>query len=430
MGIGIVIISSNIEIHFQAQTKNFPSSTRAEIMAILITLTILPTAATATIYTDSQNAIHSINTLKNIKQIWKSSANPLITQLCIETINKYKLKITTTKIKAHTGILGNEKADQLAKISYPQNPPFKRIILPNNSHRTQRQAILTWKNNILDIPINKFLKTYTNSKWLSIWRTQNYNIQWLNQINPTTIDWINTWKNIHPSKITNNITNYSDHNTRIFNHKLINDELPTLTNLHKRKPNIYKQNTCPQCTQEENTIHIFQAHGNDQKIYNRYIQQLAAQTSCRSKKKQTKNLIEHFKKNFPINNTNITHIIKGTIPHKITQSITEITENKNTTNIILKITLNNTRKTMKEIWKLRCEQTLKWEKENKITRKDKHNKHKTKNLKHQTNTFQNTNNMDIAYNLSQIWLQNYINNGHNIHTLLNYKINTNGVLTR
>jgi len=91
----------------------------------------------------------------------------------------------------------------------------------------------------------------------------------------------------------------------------------------------------------------------------------------------------------------------------------------------------NTRKTMKEIWKNRCEQTLKWEKENQITRKDKRNKQKTKNTnKSPTNHPHHLNNLDTAYNLAQEWLQDFINHGHNIHTLLNYKINTNGVLTR
>ncbi|RHZ49354.1 hypothetical protein Glove_522g83 [Diversispora epigaea] len=51
---------------------------------------------------------------------------------------------------------------------------------------------------------------------------------------------------------------FREASSRKFSLKLLNDELSTLSNLHKRNPLLYKTNQCPFCQIEiENNIHIF-----------------------------------------------------------------------------------------------------------------------------------------------------------------------------
>ena len=79
-----------MEIHkFNAKTKGWPSSTRAEIIAILTTLLVVKKHSVVNIYTDSKNTIISIenkyklliiNSLKIKKNIKKVSTFSLLTQ--------------------------------------------------------------------------------------------------------------------------------------------------------------------------------------------------------------------------------------------------------------------------------------------------------------------------------------------------------------
>ena len=54
-----------MKIHkFNAKTKGWPSSTRAEIIAILITLLVVKKHSVVNIYTDSKNTISTFNSYK------------------------------------------------------------------------------------------------------------------------------------------------------------------------------------------------------------------------------------------------------------------------------------------------------------------------------------------------------------------------------
>ena len=77
MGIGIVFLQHDQEITFSAQTSQHPSSTRAEIMAILIALILTPKSTNVTIYTDSQCAIEILKFKKSKTKRWNTSANPI-----------------------------------------------------------------------------------------------------------------------------------------------------------------------------------------------------------------------------------------------------------------------------------------------------------------------------------------------------------------
>src|SRR5215216_7883182 len=69
MGIGWIQIANEEEIHkFNTQTIGWPSSTRAEIVAILTILLTVQDHSTINIYTDSKNAIYDF-------EVYKQKAN-------------------------------------------------------------------------------------------------------------------------------------------------------------------------------------------------------------------------------------------------------------------------------------------------------------------------------------------------------------------
>ena len=67
MGIGWIIKTDNHNIEFKACTNKFPFSTRAELMAILTVLTVIPKQTQITIFCDSKAAIQGIQNILHIK---------------------------------------------------------------------------------------------------------------------------------------------------------------------------------------------------------------------------------------------------------------------------------------------------------------------------------------------------------------------------
>src|SRR6266542_6908106 len=115
MGASWVI--ENTELSFKCGVEHFPSSTRPELMAILTALLAVPMHAIVLIYTDSQAAIDGINGImqtNSSRHILKMANNSLlgvIKQLISAKCLDFKLE----KVKGHSGIEGNDVADQSAK---------------------------------------------------------------------------------------------------------------------------------------------------------------------------------------------------------------------------------------------------------------------------------------------------------------------------
>src|SRR5579859_6850369 len=126
MGLGWILMNkeeSRTIAKYKAANVNFPSLTKAELIAIFSLLITLKKNISIEIKTDSNNSINSINgynelmtdrkrlknkhyrILENIDFIWK----------------KLDLNLKLTKVKAHEGILGNEEVDILAKEGRTEN---------------------------------------------------------------------------------------------------------------------------------------------------------------------------------------------------------------------------------------------------------------------------------------------------------------------
>src|SRR5437016_12690660 len=90
---------------FYASTNLWPSSTRAEISALLSILMVIPSNCSIQLYTDSDNLIQGLKLLLNNRSKFialKLRLNNYVLWYCIEgLITKKFITIITHKVKAH-----------------------------------------------------------------------------------------------------------------------------------------------------------------------------------------------------------------------------------------------------------------------------------------------------------------------------------------
>ena len=144
----------NTELSFKCGVEHFPSSTRPELMAILTALLAMPLHTTVIIYTDSQAAIDGINRImqtnssRHILKIANNSLLGVIKQL----ISSKQLDFQIVKVKGHSGIECNDKADCLAKEAAGQvregSLGIVNLLDSEVGHRIN--YYLTWNSVVID----------------------------------------------------------------------------------------------------------------------------------------------------------------------------------------------------------------------------------------------------------------------------------------
>ncbi|RHZ88214.1 hypothetical protein Glove_25g74 [Diversispora epigaea] len=185
MGLGWVIpISDDTrdDIEFRCTTEFFPSSTKAEIMALITAIAIAPVNCKVEILSDSQGAINIFNNIlnnslgKNKKNEISNNNNMILTLVAQQIIKELKLQISLVKVKAHSGIKYNELADCLAQVSTIS--PFQDPQISINSYSlNQLKVIPRWKNITLDYSIKIATKKLNKEIWTQKWLRQN-RIRW------------------------------------------------------------------------------------------------------------------------------------------------------------------------------------------------------------------------------------------------------------
>ncbi|CAG8657526.1 8551_t:CDS:2, partial [Diversispora eburnea] len=131
------------------------------------------------------------------------------------------MDLTLLKVDAHTGDIFNEQADRLAGEGANSGSTFK--INPN--YIREQQCHFKWKGESIDTDIKSFVKKKEEIESLTTWFTQHHT---------------------------------KDSALRSFSLKLLNEELPTMTTLYTRKPDIYTKPECPFCGKyKETNTHVF-----------------------------------------------------------------------------------------------------------------------------------------------------------------------------
>ncbi|GET04699.1 ribonuclease H-like domain-containing protein [Rhizophagus clarus] len=162
LGAAWVEVSSSVNDTFQCSTTHLPSSTKAEVLAILTAIIAAPTHCHVTIHTDSKNAIDTFNKTgrTNLSQRRIMKLNNFSLWILIHRLIKTKsLRVDVFKVKAHFGHLHNDKADRLAKDACSNPPIFLAI-----SHYSQAPIIVPTLANYgpIDKNIRKYLQHITN----------------------------------------------------------------------------------------------------------------------------------------------------------------------------------------------------------------------------------------------------------------------------
>ena len=157
---------------FKTGVDNWPSAARAEATAIATAILTVPQDKKVEIFMDSQNCINNYtylltNNPKQTHKRWLKMNNWSIWSTIINTVKKKNIKLTLTKVKAHSNNPLNDKANILAKeasqlpsISWTQFRKYKIQTIPK------------WKEIIIDIAPRNFIKEINKIKILKEWTNQ------------------------------------------------------------------------------------------------------------------------------------------------------------------------------------------------------------------------------------------------------------------
>lgn len=251
MGAAFIEIKSNQQ--FSMRISNWPSSTRAELFGIFLSLLASPQNSTVNIFTDSLCAIQSINKwleLSSTKSRKRLKLNNLILLHKIGLLLKEKnISLRLHKVKGHSGDYWNEEVDKLAKSSLDDYSIY-------NNNFTLGDSNISFIPTLDDIPIEfnlrKFLKRhlgfYTSRIWSKLKCNQNTLIE-----HSHNLKWDITWnllKQVQHFKCINPTRN----NYWTFMLKMLHHLLPTGFILKQRFANLYNMFTCQFCKTNEDTI--------------------------------------------------------------------------------------------------------------------------------------------------------------------------------
>lgn len=165
-GIGVTIPSLNI--NFSARLHDFTQICNAEIIAIhKAILTCLENdIPKAIIFTDSKSAIEKLNSTK----LGKSNIITINTKEILFEALSSDYKIVLTWIPGHTGILGNSRADELAKKGKDLDIPLNLELGPDDILPILKRKIQDHFQNDWQSSFNFKGKQYKNiqDKWNAI----------------------------------------------------------------------------------------------------------------------------------------------------------------------------------------------------------------------------------------------------------------------
>jgi ribonuclease HI len=160
-----------INVSYNGALEYFPSSTKAETMAILTVLTISPANSLINIFTDSQTAIDSFYKSSNLTSIsprrYNKINNNILWSAIHFVIKELNIKISLHKVKAHSDNHFSDIADAQAKIGRlaPVRTNINYRNLPNQTstilwNKTTANALTQLQKNQKSlISLSKILKS-------------------------------------------------------------------------------------------------------------------------------------------------------------------------------------------------------------------------------------------------------------------------------
>lgn len=177
MGFGWIFTSDlSMNIKYSGSCKEWASSTKAELVAIITALIVCPPHSTINIYTDSNNCINTFNDLHSPKltaRRFQKLNNCSLWNTPEHIINTLHLKVSLIKVKAHSDNPLNDAADILAK----EGRSSINFIQFNIQHIKTQTCHLTFNNTTtVDRNIWKSIRRITNFQYFE-WHLAHQNLQ-------------------------------------------------------------------------------------------------------------------------------------------------------------------------------------------------------------------------------------------------------------
>ncbi|PKY59553.1 hypothetical protein RhiirA4_515610 [Rhizophagus irregularis] len=254
----------NCNITYNGSLQFFPSSTKAETMAILTALVVYPEFGKITVHTDSQAAIDSFHKSKNLHTISPRRFNKINNNILWSSIHfiikTLSLQVKLLKVKAHSDNQFNDIADIQAKLGRTQPTPTTII----HDHLPNQTVTLNWNNEIpLDKDVRKCVGTILDYRRLD----NRLNHPSLESIKDSTknllINWTlsSKWFNYNGRNDTTSPLHTKDLKWKIRCSTLT---LPTLDIMNRNFPLLIKDRTqCLLCRNHiESNIHLWECPEN------------------------------------------------------------------------------------------------------------------------------------------------------------------------
>ncbi|GBC02443.1 hypothetical protein RclHR1_04620010 [Rhizophagus clarus] len=263
MGAGVYIKDQqNREYKIATKVRNWPSSTRSEIIAILLALMAVPEEADVVIYTDSKCALDDILTwnTKSARAKEKTTNHCILFRINQIRIEK-RINIEFVKVKGHSNVRGNDEADRLAVEGSSSNSQFNF----NIEHTSQEyRYIPTFEHIPIEPSLKKFIIQFLNTYNAMEWSLLQSNREHCH-MNVRQIAWEITWGLLNQFRGFR-CRSSREHHMFVFMVKLLHRCLPLGNVLLQRKRDIYSHYRCQNCSGNcvEDWDHLFECPGYDE----------------------------------------------------------------------------------------------------------------------------------------------------------------------
>ena len=240
------------------------SSTNAEIIAVLSVLEVCPLNSKIHIFTDSQAVVFGLKAITS-GEYWNSPISHVIKKpewtsweaIALTHATK-QLRCRVTKVKAHTGDIYNEQADQLAKEATYQNLAGRPVYVHHNLDKSRTSFQLAINHVAVTGRIRKHIKHISQNlhrgSWFNHWTSNKLK----SEAEISDIDWKATRAILEVDG--KNKSGFTSMRTGMFKSyivKLLTGTFPTADVLH-RKWDIYQSDLCPRCRESpESNEHIW-----------------------------------------------------------------------------------------------------------------------------------------------------------------------------
>ncbi|EXX66328.1 hypothetical protein RirG_124840 [Rhizophagus irregularis DAOM 197198w] len=164
-------------------------------MAVLTCLIVCPPNSLINIFTDSQCTIDTFTSLSNYKLTPRRKQkinNIILWQAIQQIIAELNLQVRFTKVKAHSGVEYNDKADKLAKDGCDSN---RIISISPKGVKAQKGYVMFNNDTIIDRNIRKTLKIPINFRNIE----RQISLKPLQTLKSFTLTHIINWEYSHPS---------------------------------------------------------------------------------------------------------------------------------------------------------------------------------------------------------------------------------------